>query len=88
MNDNIIPQKNFYEFLSGWYQRIDFNDEADQLLKMLDSAKKEDDIQHYIKDNESGLFQLLFLKIMSLGAMKHISVSNRRLAKNIGQTIC
>ena len=44
--------KNFYEFQYGWYCDIDFDYEAEQLLKALDSAQKENDIQRYIKENE------------------------------------
>ena len=43
---------NFIEFDLGWYQGIDFDQEADQLLNILNNAKKENDIQRYIKDNK------------------------------------
>ena len=49
--DYTVP-KNFYEFKYGWYRDIDLNYEADQLLNVLDSAKKENDIQNYIKENK------------------------------------
>jgi len=48
--DYTMP-KNFYEFQYGWYRDIDLDYEAEQLLKVLDSAQKENDIQHYIKKN-------------------------------------
>lgn len=40
---------NFIEFDLGWYQGIDFDQEADQLLNILNNAKKENDIQRYIR---------------------------------------
>ena len=43
---------NFIEFDLGWYRGIDFDQEADQLLNILNNAKKENDIQRYIKDNK------------------------------------
>lgn len=49
--DYTVP-KNFYEFKYGWYRDIDLDYEAEQLLKVLDSAKKENDIQNYIKENK------------------------------------
>lgn len=49
--DYTVP-KNFYEFQYGWYRDIDLDYEAEQLLKVLDSAKKENDIQNYIKENK------------------------------------
>lgn len=49
--DAAVP-KNFYEFQYGWYRDIDLHYEAEQLLKVLDSAQKENDIQRYIKENK------------------------------------
>ena len=49
--DYTVP-RNFYEFKYGWYRDIDLDYEAEQLLKVLDSAKKENDIQNYIKENK------------------------------------
>ena len=45
------PEK-FIEFKSGWYRDIDFDREALDLLDILDKAKKENDIQRYIKENK------------------------------------
>ena len=44
--------KTFIEFKLGWYRGIDFNHEADLLLNKLNNAKKENDIQSYIKNNK------------------------------------
>lgn len=41
-----------YEFRHNWYKGIDFDEEANLLRKQLNSAKKENDIHKYIKDNE------------------------------------
>lgn len=49
--DYTVPKK-FYELQYGWYRDIDLDYEAEQLLKVLDSAKKENDIQNYIKENK------------------------------------
>ena len=49
--ENILPDK-FYEFVSGWNDNIDFDQESKLLLNALDNAKKENDIQKYIKDNK------------------------------------
>lgn len=44
--------KHFIEFKHGWYRGIDFVREAELLRIEIDSAKKENDIQGYIKRNE------------------------------------
>ena len=44
--------ENFIEFKYGWYRGIDFDKEAELLRIELDNAKKENDIQRYIKDNK------------------------------------
>lgn len=44
--------ENFIEFKHGWYRGIDFVKEAELLRIELDNAKKEHDIQRYIKGNE------------------------------------
>ena len=38
-----------YEFRHNWYKGIDFDEEANLLRKQLNSAKKENDIQKYIR---------------------------------------
>lgn len=48
--DYVLPE-NFIEFELGWYKKYDFEYEATQLLQVLDMSKKENDIQHYIKEN-------------------------------------
>ena len=58
--DYTVP-KNFYEFQYGWYRDIDLHYEAEQLLKVLDFAQKENDIQRYIK--ETPLYNFLKNKI-------------------------
>lgn len=44
--------ENFIEFKQGWYRGIDFDKEAELLRIELDNAKKENDIQRYIKENK------------------------------------
>lgn len=46
----IIPS-NFLKFESGWYRDIDFDNEAELLLDVLNQANKENDIQSYMKEN-------------------------------------
>ncbi len=52
MKMNINISKKFIEFEKGWHKKIDFDQEADELLNALNSAKKENDIQRYIKNNK------------------------------------
>ena len=52
MKMNINIPKKFIEFEKGWHKKIDFDQEADELLNALNSAKKENDIQRYIKNNK------------------------------------
>ena len=42
--DYTLPD-NFIEFELGWYRKYDFEYEANQLAKVLDVSKKENDIQ-------------------------------------------
>lgn len=42
----------FIEFTPGWYRGIDFDCESSNLLEALNNAKKENDIQRYIKENK------------------------------------
>lgn len=49
---NFNMPKTFIEFKHGWYKEIDFDKEANLLLTALNNAKKENDIQKYIKDNK------------------------------------
>lgn len=44
-------QKKFIKFESGWARGINFNREANLLNDILNQARKENDIQKYIKDN-------------------------------------
>lgn len=44
--------ENFIEFKHGWYRGIDFDNEAELLRIELDNAKRENDIQRYIKGNK------------------------------------
>ena len=48
--DYTMPD-NFIVFKLGWYRKYDFEYETNQLIWVLDEAKKENDIQKYIKDN-------------------------------------
>lgn len=47
----IIPS-NFLKFESGWHRDIDFDNEAELLLDVLNQANKENDIQSYIKGSQ------------------------------------
>ena len=49
--DYTLPD-NFIEFELGWYRKYDFEYEANQLAKVLEVSKKENDIQRYIKENK------------------------------------
>ena len=49
--ESTLPN-HFFEFVSGWNDNIDFGYESKMLLKVLDNAQKENDIQKYIKDNK------------------------------------
>ena len=62
----VVP-KNFYEFKYGWYRDIDLDYEAEQLLKVLDSAKKENDIQNYIKENKKWFIPASIFKDYDFG---------------------
>ena len=64
--DYTVP-KNFYEFKYGWYRDIDLEYEAEQLLKVLDSAKKENDIQNYIKENKKWFIPASIFKDYDFG---------------------
>lgn len=70
--DYSVP-KNFYEFQYGWYRDIDLHYEAEQLLKVLDSAQKKMIYNAILRKTKNGLFQLQSLKIMTLVIMRHIS---------------
>ena len=45
MDDKI--SNNFYAFEHGWHKGIDFDKEAEELLKVLNNATKENDLQRY-----------------------------------------
>lgn len=85
--DYTVPE-NFYEFKCGWYRGIDLDYEAEQLLKVPDAAQKENDIQHYIKENKKWFIPASILKNMTLVIMRHISAWSSRLEQNTGQVIC
>lgn len=44
--------ENFIEFKPGWYREIDFDSEATAFLEAINQAKRENDIQRYIKENK------------------------------------
>lgn len=44
--------ENFIEFKPGWYRGIDFDSEATAFLEAINQAKRENDIQRYIKENK------------------------------------
>ena len=68
--DYTLPD-NFIEFELGWYRKYDFEYEANQLAKVLDVSKKENDIQRYIKENKK------WLSHMILGIMRHLLLQSK-----------
>lgn len=70
--DYTVP-KNFYEFQYGWYRDIDLYYEAEQLLKVLDFAQKENDIQRYIKDNKKWFIPASIFEDYDFGHHEDIS---------------
>ena len=64
--DYTVPG-HFYEFQYGWYRDIDLDYEAEQLLKVLDAAQKENDIQHYIKENKKWFIPASIFKDYDFG---------------------
>lgn len=49
--DYYVPGK-FLRFELGWYRKIDFDYQAELFFDVLNKAKKENDVQSYIKENE------------------------------------
>ena len=64
--DHSIPN-NFYTFEPNWYRDIDFNQEADAFLHILDQSKKENDIQRYIKNNQKWFIPASIFKEYNFG---------------------
>lgn len=64
--DYEVPE-NFFEFKSGWYRGIDFKKEAELLRIELDNAKKENDIQRYIKGNKKWFIPASLFEIYDFG---------------------
>lgn len=85
--DYKIPNS-FFEFKLGWYRGINFENEAAMLLNVLNRAKKESDVQQYIKKMKNGLFQHHFLRITILAIMKHILYRNKHLEQSIVLITC
>ncbi|MBD5520279.1 MAG: hypothetical protein HDR03_03515 [Lachnospiraceae bacterium] len=69
--------ENFIEFKYGWYRGIDFDKEAELFRIELDNAKKENDIQRYIKGNKKWFILASLFKSMILGIMKHILLQSK-----------
>ena len=55
--DYVIPS-NFYEFGLGWYRGIDFRNEANLLLDVINQSKKENDIQIIMQKHRLQRFQV------------------------------
>lgn len=68
---------NFIEFDLGWYQGIDFDQEADQLLNILNNAKKENDIQRYIKDNKKWFIPASLFEDYDFGHHEALLLQNK-----------
>ena len=64
--DYTMPD-NFIEFKLGWYRKYDFEYETNQLIRVLDEAKKENDIQKYIKDNRKWFIPASIFKEYNFG---------------------
>lgn len=59
--------ENFIEFKPGWYREINFNSEASAFLDALNQAKKENDIQRYIKENKKWFIPASLFKDYDFG---------------------
>ena len=67
MNVDYTMPDNFIEFELGWYRKYDFKYEAEELLKILDDSRKENDIQSYIKDNQKWFIPASIFKEYNFG---------------------
>ena len=67
MNMDYTVPDDFIEFEMGWYRKYNFDNEACQLLKILDDSKKENDIQSYIKNNEKWFIPASIFKEYNFG---------------------
>ena len=76
-----IP-KNFYAFEYGWHKGIDFDKEAEALLKVLNNATKENDLQRYIKQNEKWFIPASIFECFDFGHHEAYLVPEQPLANN------
>lgn len=64
--EHSIPN-NFHTFEPNWYRDIDFNQEADSFLNVLNQSQKENDIQQYIKNNQKWFIPASIFKEYNFG---------------------
>lgn len=78
--DYKVPD-NFIEFKPGWYRDFDFSKEADALKEELDKSKKENDIQHYIKDNKKWFIPASLFEDYDFGHHEAYIVPEQKLGR-------
>ena len=86
--DYVIPS-NFYEFGLGWYQGIDFRNEANLLLDVINQSKKENDIQNYIKEKKKWFIPASIFKNYDFGHHEAYIVPEQELGEKyrIGDSV-
>ena len=65
MEYKILEQ--FYKFQYGWQRNLNIDFEAKQFLNVIDSAKKENDVQKYIKENKKWFIPASIFKDYDFG---------------------
>lgn len=78
--DYVIPS-NFYEFGLGWYRGIDFRNEANLLLDVINQSKKENDIQNYIKEKKKWFIPASIFKNYDFGHHEAYIVPEQELGE-------
>ncbi len=63
----------------GWYRGVDFDLEASSLLESLDNARKENDIQKYIKENKKWFIPASLFEDYDFGHHEAYIVPEQRL---------
>ena len=71
--------EHFIRFEHGWYRGIDFNSEAELLLKAIESAKTESDVQHYIKDSRKWFIPASLFEDYDFGHHEAFVIPEQRL---------
>ena len=62
-----MQSNNIIEFFPGWNKNINFDSEAQAFLDVLNSAKKENDVQRYIKNNQKWFIPASIFKNYDFG---------------------